>query len=181
MSKWMLINGIILKKKSTWCKPLTRCVRLYFEVDYNNSLPPYVWQSVCLPMLCPVPQYPLTPETCPTFRPTSPHFPPSTSFILFRNPPASWEVCIWVRDVLWMESSPDSGQTPQLPSIFRTHPLEELFLMWLFLTPCAISLLDLSPIFESVWLARQFHRIAHAKRDPREGEPDSLLLYSFCL
>lgn len=63
----------------------------------------------------------------------------------------------------------------------RAHPLEQLFLMWLFLTPCAISLLDLSPIFESVWLARQFHRIAHAKRDPREGEPDSLLLYSFCL
>ncbi len=81
------------------------------------------------------------------------------------------------QDVPWMESSPDSGQTPQPPSIFCPHPLEHLFQMWLFLTPCAISLPDLPPISESVWLARQFHRISHAKRDPREGEP--LLLIPF--
>lgn len=41
---------------------------------------------VCLPELCPLPRHPLTLETCPTFRPASPHFPPSTSFILLRKP-----------------------------------------------------------------------------------------------
>lgn len=72
----------------------------------------------------------------------------------------------------WTDPPPPSQPSP--PSIFCPHPLQHLFEMWLFLTPCAISLPDLPPISESVWLARQFHRISHAKRDPREGEPDSL-------
>ena len=138
--------------------------------------------SVCLPELYPLPRHPLTPETCPTFRPASPHFPPSTSFILLLNPSASWEVCIWVRDVLWMESFGRLRTDPPPPHRYSAHTrLQHLFQMWLFLTPCAISLPDLPPISESVWLARQFHRISHAKSDPREGEPDSLLLDSSCV
>lgn len=66
-------------------------------------------------------------------------------------------------------------------SIFCPHPSRRLFPLWLFLTPCAISLPDLHSISESVWLARQFHRTAHSKRAPREGGPDSLLLCSFSL
>lgn len=144
-------------------KGLLRCVRTAWRAA---CLP--VWQSVCPPAFCPLPRHPLTLETCSTFRPASPHFPPSTAFILLVNPSASWEACIWVRDVLWMESSADSGQASQSPSIFCPHPLEHLFQMWLFLTPCAISLPDLSPISASVWLGRQFHRIAK-KRPPEKG------------
>lgn len=60
------------------------------------------------------------------------------------------------------------------PSIFSPHLTEQHFFfftpMRLFLTPCAFSLPDFHPISESTWLARQFHRISHAKRDPREEE-----------
>lgn len=65
------------------------------------------------------------------------------------------------------------------PSIFCPHPSQRLFPLWLFLTPCTISLPDLHSISESVWLARQFHSTAHTKRAPRERGPDSLLLCSF--
>lgn len=65
------------------------------------------------------------------------------------------------------------------PSIFCPHPSQHLFPLWLFLTPCTISLPDLHSISESVWLARQFHSTAHTKRAPGELGPDSLLLCSF--
>lgn len=66
---------------------MCHCVSAYWAETYTiiTAFPP-VWQSVCLPTSCPLPQNPTTPETCPTFRRASPHFPPSTSFILFLKP-----------------------------------------------------------------------------------------------
>lgn len=61
------------------------------------------------------------------------------------------------------------------PIDILSTPQQNIFLLnftpiWLFVTPCAFSLPDFHPISESAWLARQFHRISHAKRDPREEE-----------
>lgn len=54
---------------------------------------PSVWQPAYQPRL-----YPLTVNYCPISITSFPHFPPFTSFILFQNLPASWDICIWVRE-----------------------------------------------------------------------------------
>lgn len=155
-------------------------VRINCEVDYNNCLS--LCLAVCL-STCVVPStsVPLDSSNMSYFQTRLASLP---SFHFFHSSPKPVSLlgslylgqrCAvnGVLSALWTDPKP--------PSIFCPHPLEHLFQIRLFLTPCAISLPDLSPICESVWLARQFHRISHAKRDPREGGPDFLLLRSLCL
>lgn len=132
-----------------------------------------VWQSVCF-LCCALYLSTPTSETCPTFRPTSPHFPPFTSFILFQNPPASWEVCIWVRDVLWMESSPDSGRTHN-PHRYSLHTLCDIYFDCDFFSPLVPSLcVTCLPSLNQYGLLDNFTRALMPKGTP-ERERAQLL------
>lgn len=93
--------------------------------------------SVCLPECRPLPQNLLTPETCPTFRHPSPRFPTSPSFILLPHLSASWEVCMWVSDGLWMESSTDSGQALHPPHRYSAHIHPNVYFHCDFFSPLA--------------------------------------------
>ena len=66
-----------------------------------------------------------------------PHFPTSPSFILLLHLSASWEVCMWVRDGLWMESSADSGQALHLPHRYSAHILPNVYFHCDFFSPFA--------------------------------------------
>lgn len=134
------------------------------KVDSNKC-------AVCLlPEHCPPPLHPLTLETCPTFQTCFASLP---DFLLFHSspPPLSLLGSLYVGQ-RWALNGVLSrlwtGPASPPPSIFCPHPSQRLFPLWLFLTPCTISLPDLHSISESVWLARQFHSTAHAKRAPRE-------------
>lgn len=153
-------------------------IRIYCEGEYNNCL------SLCLavlPEFCPLPQYPLTPETCPTFRTASPHFPPSTSFILFLNPSASWEVCIWVRDVLWMESSPYSGQTPH-PHRYSPHTLWNIYFRCDFFSPLVpfLCLTCLPSLNQYGWLDNFTGSLTPKETPERESPTSCSSTYSVC-
>lgn len=105
---------------------------------------------------------------------------PLLSFFSSTSQPPGKSVCGSEMGCEWSpRQTLDRPCTPSPPSIFCPHPFQRLFPLWLFLTPCTISLPDLHSISESVWLARQFHSTAHTKRPPREWGPDSLLLCSF--
>lgn len=153
-------------------------VRIYCEADYINRL------SLCLPTwVVPSTSAPLDSRNMSYFQ-TRLASLPSLHFFHSSPKPVSLLGSLYlgqrcaVNGVL--RQTPDRPEAPPtnptpLPHRYSAHTrLQHLFQMWLFLTPCAISLPDLPPISESVWLARQFHRISHAKSDPREGEPDSL-------
>lgn len=147
-------------------------IRIYCELHYINCLS--LCQTVCLPawivpatlaapwllkhvllsdMLRSLPSFPF-------------HSSSSTPQPPGKSLSGSGMYCEWSP-----HQTPDKTSQPHR---YSAHTLWIVyFRMWLFLTPRAISLPDLHPVPESVWLAWQFHRISHAKRDPREGEPDS--------
>lgn len=145
------------ERQLLWCVTVT-------EVDSNNCV-------VCLPTwVVPSTSAPLDTgnmsyfQTCCASLPDFPFFhssPPPLSLLGRLYVGQRWAVN-GVLNRLW------TGPTSPT-SIFCPHPSQRLFPPWLFLTPCAISLPDLHSISESVWLARQFHRTAHAKRAPERG------------